>query len=104
MKRDRNNRKSPALWVQVSAQGIISSKEKYSFGFAFMTVSCTLNLKTFDRWRSFTAFTHQLKLSPLKAVYVGEVREIYKTDYSSLVLNHSPSPSPGKSLKYVDSN
>lgn len=49
VKRDRNSRKSLALWVQVSARGIIFSKEKYSFGLAFMTVSCTSNLQTFDR-------------------------------------------------------
>lgn len=39
MKRDRNSRKYLALWVRVSAQGIIFSEEKYSFGLAFMTVS-----------------------------------------------------------------
>jgi len=50
MEGDRNSRKSPALWVRVSAWGgSFLSEKKYSFGLAFTTVSCTLKLQTFDR-------------------------------------------------------
>lgn len=51
-----------------SLLGCYFSGEKDSFGLAFMTVSCTLNLQTFYRWRSFAAFSYQLKRSLSKAV------------------------------------